>query len=232
MKPRTWLSGLALMAALVASGGCSNKQGTGSESVTGSAQEESQGDLTPRTRYEAQENRFWPFSRRVTLPSGTPVRVTLATNITSETASAGDSWSGTVREPVVVNGRTVIPEGSMVSGTVSAARPAQRGSRAMLDLAMTSVEINGRSYRVRGGTPAIVAGSPRARNLGAIAGGAAAGALVGRAVSGSGKGTLIGGVVGGAAATGVVAKSKGYQVHLEPGTSLTFTTSETVALRT
>ena len=39
------------------------------------------------------------------------------------------------------------------------------------------------------------------------------------------KGTVIGGIVGGGVATGVVAKSKGYQVVLKEGTPLTFTTS-------
>jgi hypothetical protein len=84
---------------------------------------------------------------------------------------------------------------------------------------------------VHGGTEAVIAGSTRARNLGAIAGSAAAGALVGKAVSGTGKGALIGGVIGGGVATGVVAASDGYQVVLKPGTALTFTTSEVIAVR-
>jgi hypothetical protein len=84
---------------------------------------------------------------------------------------------------------------------------------------------------VHGGTESIIAGSPRARNLGAIAGSAAGGALIGKAVSGSNKGALIGAVVGGGVATGVVAASDGYQVLLKPGTEITFTTSEAVAVR-
>ena len=71
----------------------------------------------------------------------------------------------------------------------------------------------------------------RARNLGAIAGGAAAGALIGKAVGGGGEGALIGGLIGGAAAVGAVAKSKSYQVRLKPGTPLEFTTSEALAVR-
>jgi len=77
----------------------------------------------------------------------------------------------------------------------------------------------------------VIAGSTRARNLGAIGAATAAGAVIGHAIGGSGKGTLIGAVVGGGAATGVVAETKGYQVVLKQGTSLTFTTTQSVAVR-
>lgn len=167
----------------------------------------------------------------LTLPSGTAIDVTLATLLSSETAGVGTAWNGSTRNASVVDGRNVIPAGSSVSGTVTSVRPARKGDRAMLDLGLASVTVDGRSYHVRGGTEAIIAGSPRARNLGAIAAGTAAGALVGKAVSGSSKGTLIGAVVGGGAATGVVSQTKGWQVVLKEGTPLTFTTSQAVAVR-
>ena len=165
-------------------------------------------------------------SNSLTVPSGTSLDVTLGTALSSETASAGTAWSGTV-----VNGQAGIPAGSSVAGTVISVKPAKKGDRAMIDLGMTSLEISGRRYAVHGSTEAIVAGSTRARNLGAIAGSAAAGALIGQAVSGSTKGTIAGAVVGGGVATGVVAASDGYQVVLKPGIALTFTTSEAVAVR-
>jgi hypothetical protein len=163
---------------------------------------------------------------RVTVPSGTSLAVTLGTSLTSESASVGDTWTGSV-----VSGREGIPAGSAVSGTVSAVKSARKGDRAMLDLRLTSITAGGRSYPMHGNTEAIIAGSTRARNLGAIGAAAAAGALVGQAVSGTGKGTIIGAVVGGGAATGVVSQTKGFQVVLKPGTALTFTTSEAVAVR-
>ena len=101
----------------------------------------------------------------------------------------------------------------------------------MLDLGLSSITIAGQRYSVHGDTEAIIAGSTRARNLGAIAGSGAAGALVGNAVSGSTEGTVIGAVVGGGAATAVVAESDGYQVVLKPGILLTFTINQTVAVR-
>ena len=165
------------------------------------------------------------------LPSGTTIDVALGTALTSETASVGDAWSGSVRSASVVDGWNVIPAGSSVSGTVGAVRPARKGDRAMLDLGLTSVTVGDRTYRVRGTTEAIVAGSTRARNLGAIGAATAAGAVVGQAVGGSTKSTVVGAVVGGGAATAVVSQTKGFQVALKEGTPLTFKTTEAVAVR-
>jgi hypothetical protein len=170
-------------------------------------------------------------SSDLTLPSGTSIQVALGTPLSSETANVGSSWNGSTTSSSVVDGRNVIPAGSSVSGTVTAVDPAQKGDRAMLDLGLTSISVGSRTYRVHGGMESVIAGSTRARNLGAIAGSAAGGALIGKAVSGTGKGALIGGVIGGGVATGVVAASDGYQVVLKAGTPLTFTTTAAVAVR-
>jgi hypothetical protein len=166
-----------------------------------------------------------------TLPSGSTIDVTLSTPLTSETASVGASWSGTIRNASMLAGRDLIPVGSSVSGTIAGVTPAKKGDRAMLDLVLTSVTVNGRSYPMRGSMESVIAGSTRARNLGAIGAATAAGALVGHAIGGSGKGTLVGAVVGGGAATGAVSQTRGWQVVLKEGTPLTFTTNEAVAVR-
>jgi hypothetical protein len=166
-----------------------------------------------------------------TMPSGTSIDVTLATRLSSEDASVGSAWTGSTRNAFVLDGRNLIPAGSTVAGTVTAVTPAKKGDRAMLDLGMTSITIGDRSYRVRGSTEAVTAGSTRARNLGAIGAATVAGAVVGHAIGGSDKGTIIGALVGGGAATGVVSQTKGYQVVLKEGTPLTFTTNEAVAVR-
>ena len=162
----------------------------------------------------------------LTIPSGTSIGVTLNTSHSSKDANVGDAWSGTVNA-----GPDGIPTGSVVNGKITGATAAQKGNRAMLDLGVTSITVGGHQDPVHASTEAIIAGSPRARNLGAIAGSAVAGALIGKAVSGTTKGAVIGGVVGGGVATGVVAESDGYQVLLSPGTALTFTTSEVLAVK-
>jgi hypothetical protein len=124
----------------------------------------------------------------------------------------------------------VIPAGSQVDGVVTGALAARRGSRAMLELGVQRIRVNGHDESITASSEPVIAGSTRARNLGAIAGGAAAGALIGKAV-GDGKNATVGGIIGGAAAAGVVAGSKGYQVVLTNGTVMTFTVTQTVAMR-
>jgi len=172
-----------------------------------------------------------PKRAELTVPAGSSIDVTLDTRLTSETASVGDAWNGSTRTAAMVDGRQVIPAGSPVVGTITGVTPAKKGDRAMLDLALASVTVDGHSYHMRGSTEAVIAGSTRARNLGAIAGATAAGAVVGQAIGGSTKSTVIGAVIGGGAATGVVSQTKGYQVVLKEGTPLTFTTGAAVAVR-
>jgi hypothetical protein len=160
---------------------------------------------------------------RFDVPAGATLVVRLDDPISTEHANSGDAWSGTVTRAVTDGDKVVIPEGASVRGVVTRATPAARGSRALLDLAVRQVSVNGRMRDVAANTEAIIAGSTRARNLGAIAGAIAGGALLGKAIGGDGRDAAVGGVVGGAAATGVVAASKGYQVVLRQGTVIQFT---------
>jgi len=167
----------------------------------------------------------------VNIPSGTALDVTLATPLTSETAQVGNGWSGSIQNPSMGDGRNAIPTGSLATGTVIGVTPAHQGNRAMLDLGLSSITIEGRNYRVQGNAQAVIAGSTRARNLGAIGASTVAGAVVGHAIGGSREGTLAGALVGAGVATGVVSQTKGWQVVLKPGTPITFTTTQAVAVR-
>jgi len=167
------------------------------------------------------------FSSGPRIPAGTSIEVRLTTSLSSEHASEGTRWNGVTTGPVMSGDKAVFDVGSVVTGTVTSAIPARRGDRAMLDLRIDRID----SKPVRASTDPVFAGSPRARNLGAIAGGTAAGALIGKAVGGDGKDAAIGGLIGGAAATGAVAASKGYQVVLKRGTVMTFVTDDEVAVR-
>lgn len=165
------------------------------------------------------------------VPAGTTFKVRLLRTLSSESAGPGDQWDGVVTSNVVVGDKVAIPEGSAVSGTIADSRSARRGTRAMLHLRVTSVRANGKTTRLDADADPVIAGSPRARNLGAIAGSAAAGALIGKAIGGDGGDAVKGAIVGGGVATGVVAASKGYQVVLGKGAVLSFTTDQTVAMR-
>jgi hypothetical protein len=174
---------------------------------------ESQGE--PAEHRQAQ-------SQSVTVPAGTSLTITMGTALNTETAKGGDPWSGTIKEAVTIGSAAPFPVGSTVAGVVEAANGAAKGDRAFIVLRVTSISANGRTHAVSATADSLVAGSTRKRNVGAVAGGAVAGALLGRALGGSGKGAVIGGILGGAAATGVVAGSKGFQVDVPQGKDLVF----------
>lgn len=250
---------LAVLA--VAAAGCGNKGAQTADTnsadtlLASSPIEQPSGDLTPQTEFQQapepaaetppattqpattkpkpapSPKPAAPSAPALTIAAGTAMKVAVTTKLTSETAVAGDTWTGTLAEPVALGTVTALPAGTVVHGVVTGAKPAAKGDRAVLVLAISSIEIEGKTHSVRASTDSMIAGSTRARNVGAVAGGAAAGALIGKAVSGSGKGALIGGILGGAAATGAVAGSKGYQVEVKEGAEVTFTVDETAKIK-
>jgi hypothetical protein len=259
MRIRPWITWSLVLTLAVFAAGCAKKEAasTSADSTAFSANptEQTTGNLTPQgqvppaepaptpTPAEPKAQPKKPAAARpapkpaapaaapgVTVPAETAVTITVSSPISSETAKVGDTWTGVVKSNVVVGEKTVIPSGSTVSGTVTAVTPAAKGGRALLDLAIGSMTVEGADYTAHATTEAIEAGSTRARNIGAIAGGAGAGALIGSAIGGK-KGALIGGLLGGAGAGTAVAKSKGYQVVLKEGTELTFKTTQSVTIR-
>ena len=204
----TLAAGTALAAALLLMTGCN-------EPKPGAVAGGTEGYGTTSTRF---------------LRSGTTIRVAVSGDITSETASVGDVWHGTVSENVSTQNGGSIPPGSEVSGVITGATPAKRGSRAMLELGIRSIRVDGRNEAGGASAAPVIAGSTRTRNVGAVAGGALVGALIGRSV-GDGRNAAVGGLVGGAATAGALAGTKGYQVVLSDGTIMNFTVSRTVAMR-
>ena len=162
-----------------------------------------------------------PEAPSATVMAGTGVKITVGTALTSETATVGQEWIGQVAEAVTVGSMAPFPAGSVVHGVVAAVKPAEKGDRAMMVMRVTSIEANGKTHEISATADSLIAGSTRTRNVGAVAGTAAAGALIGSAMGG-GKGALIGGILGGAAATGAAAKSKGYQVTVKEGAEMVF----------
>jgi hypothetical protein len=113
------------------------------------------------------------YSAIATIPAGTPLAVRFASRLSSETARVGDRWSGAVVNSVSIGPRDVIPAGSPVRGVVTAVHGTEPGARAILDLVVQDVRVAGRIQSLSAITMPVVAGSLRARNLGATAGEAA-----------------------------------------------------------
>jgi hypothetical protein len=261
LMKRMWTLAAAAAIAVALFTGCSKKADeaatTSADSLLSpSPVEQPQGNLTPQTAYQAPQTQAPPTTTPkskpkssgggsapsstprapanpgVTIPEGTGVSISVDAQLSSETAHEGDTWTGTVKEPVVIGSAAPIPAGSTVTGVISGVHPAQKGTRAYLVLAITSVNANGQTVALHATADSIIAGSTRTRNIGSIAGGAAAGAIIGKAVGGGGKGAIIGGLLGAGAATGAVAASKGYQATLKEGSVLVFHVDRSVTIRT
>lgn len=60
------------------------------------------------------------------LPAGSSLHVRLQTTLTSKTNKTGDKFSGYVEQPVVVNGKEIVPVGSLVDGHVVMVKGSKR----------------------------------------------------------------------------------------------------------
>ena len=169
-------------------------------------------------------------SNPVVLPEHTAIHVTLDQSLASNQSRAGDHFDATVSEPVVVDGRTVIPQGAHAEGLVVDARESGRlMGRARLQLALQSVAVNGQEYDVRTLSRPRIGRDHKKRNWAFIGGGAAGGAVIG-ALAGGGTGALIGGPVGaGAGATLALVTGK-KDIRLGAETPLKFELAEPVTI--
>jgi hypothetical protein len=153
-----------------------------------------------------------------TIPSGTSVSVRLGQTISSAKARAGDTWAGTLRQDIVVDGRMVARRGDPVRGRVVDAKASGRLSgTALLALQLTS--INGAP--VTTSTVSLKGGSHKGRDAGAIGGTAAAGAIIG-ALAGGGKGAAIGAGAGAGVGTAGAAATGKKDIRIPVETILTF----------
>jgi hypothetical protein len=166
----------------------------------------------------------------VTLPQNTAIHVTLDQALSSKQSNPGDRFEATVSEPVVVDGKTVIPQGAHAEGLVVDVRQSGRlMGRARLQLALQTVAVEGNGYYVRTTSSPKIGRDHKKRNLAWIGGGAAGGALIG-ALAGGGTGALIGGPVGAGAGTTVAFLTGKKDIHLRPETPLTFKLAEPVTI--
>jgi len=168
----------------------------------------------------------------VTVPEETAIRVTLDQGISSNQNRPGDHFEATISEPVVLNDKTVIPQGTPVEGLVVDARPSGHlMGRAHLQLALESMQLNGKTYDLRTSSSYRRGGDHKKRNWAWIGGGAGGGALIGAAAAG-GKGALIGGPIGAGAGTAVAYFTGKKDIHLRPETKLEFRLNQPVIVET
>lgn len=178
------------------------------------------------------------------LPSGTAVKIKLETPISTRSTQAGDTFSGRVTEPVMLNNRTVIPVGASLQGRVlRVSEPRRIKGRPSIDLHPESVTLpNGERLLIN----AVIVDTDKHKKTsvtdeGRIVGsgrdgkdnrellvGAGVGTTVG-VIAGGAKGGFIGGGVG-ATATVVHWLTKRHSTELPAGTEIVMELSRPMVL--
>lgn len=161
-------------------------------------------------------------TKPVAVPEGTVIAVTLDQAIASNQQKSGDTFDATVADAVMVGGVTAIPKGARARGRIVEIKESGRlKGVAEIQLALDSVEVDGKSYNVETSMITRTGGSHTKRNATMIGGGAGAGALIG-GLAGGGKGALIGGAIGAGAGTAGAAATGKKDITLPAETQLSF----------
>jgi len=151
----------------------------------------------------------------IDLPDGTEIKVRLEEPLSSKTARVEERVVATVTETVTRGGRTAVPAGTEIRGTVASVQRAQRPSKGgRLELDFDQMVMDGR--RVGMDTRVVKVEESgvdkKKAGLGAVIGG-----VLGAVIDGK-SGALIGAIVGGG---GAVVATSGEEVVLPAGTVLT-----------
>jgi hypothetical protein len=175
-------------------------------------------------------SRFSGGPEEVTLPVETKIAIRLKQGISTEKNSAGDAFTGWLDGPLTIDGKTVAPARSKVTGKLTQVKDAGRvEGLASLTMVLHTIEVDGEEYDLETLPLSRVARATKKKDAAIIGGSAAAGAVIG-AIAGGGKGAAIGAGVGGGSGTGYVLATKGEPVEFSPETRLTFYLSEPLEL--
>jgi len=160
--------------------------------------------------------------RSTTVPEGTVLHVRLNETLSSKSSTAGQSFSAVVDEPVMMDGKAVIPKGADATGTVVDAKPLGRfKGGARLQIRLESISFGGNSYTIDSSSVARTAKGKGKRTAVMVGGGAGLGALIG-GLAGGGKGAAIGALAGAGAGTGGAYFTGNKDVVLPAETMLAF----------
>lgn len=166
----------------------------------------------------------------LTVPTETKILIRLEQGISTEKNSSGDTFTGSLAEPLIVEGKTVAPAQSKVIGKLTQVKESGRvEGLASLTMVLHTLEVNGEEYDIATMPLSRVARNTKKKDAKIIGGSAAAGAVIG-AIAGGGKGAAIGAAVGGGSGTGYVLATKGEPVEFAPEARLTFYLSEPLEL--
>ena len=172
-----------------------------------------------------------PRYARVTVPPGTEIAVTLDTPLGSASSQAGQEFTATVSEAIVVGGQVALPAGSRLHGRVVEATPAKRGlanKAGSLGLAFDRVSTPG-GFAAPLSATLNVEGEGSGKQTAAIIGGSTAGGALLSRIAGR-RNAARAGLLGAALGTGAAAAVRGHDVDYPAGTALRITASGPITI--
>jgi len=185
----------------------------------------------PQAETPAAKAPIAPAVETVTIPADTMLTVAMIDAVGTDTNKAGDMFSASLAEPVVVNGKTVLPKGMKVRGRIETLEePGRVKGKASISLVLTQLVRNGKTYAIATHPFTAQAESETKKNALKVGGGAALGALVG-AIAGGKKGAAVGAAVGGGAGTTAVLFTKGSQMRIDSETKINFVIKDDIDIK-
>lgn len=165
------------------------------------------------------------------VPEGTVLSIRMSQTINVKHAEAGQSFTGTIVNPIMVEGNTVIPSGATAEGMVVQAH--KRGhfkGASYLQLTLTGLNIHGQHYRIDTSSVTRTKKGKGKRSAAFIGGGTGLGMLIGGVATG-GVGLLVGGLAGAGAGTGVAAFTGNKDVTIPAESVVNFKLAAPIHLR-
>jgi hypothetical protein len=172
-----------------------------------------------------------PNPHTVTIPAGTTFSVRVGETLSTQRSRAGDTFSATLDQPLIIDGFVLAERGARAQGRVVESDPAGRvRGLAQLSIELTQIHTSdGQNIRVNTGAFHKQADSTKKKDAAKVGIGAALGAAIG-AIAGGGKGAAIGAGAGGAAGAGDVLLTRGQAAEIPVETRLSFRLSEPVTI--
>src|SRR3984893_957246 len=99
----------------------------------------------PSAKTAAATSKVMPSATLVTVPKGTTISATVGQALASSKNHSGDTFAAVLSSSIKVDGKTVIPKGTHITGRVVTAK---KKSPPELTVALSSVDINGKSYKL------------------------------------------------------------------------------------